>query len=147
MNSSNSIDMLCRGCMRMKKTEGVCSFCGFNEISDTLAPHHLLLRSILAGKYLVGQVIGEGGFGITYLGWDLNLDLKIAIKEYYPAGFVTRESVSTNTITPYTGEKREFFLKGRDKFVEEAKSLAKFFSLPGIVSVKDFFWKTARRIS
>ncbi len=139
MNSSESIDMLCMGCMRMKKMEGMCAFCGLDERSHAVAPHHLPLRSILAGKYLVGRVIGEGGFGITYLGWDLNLDLKIAIKEYYPAGFVTRESSSTSTITPYTGEKGQFFLKGREKFVEEAKSLAKFFSLPGIVSVKDFF--------
>jgi serine/threonine protein kinase len=85
------------------------------------------------------MMLGEGGFGITYIGWDLNLDLKVAIKEYYPSGFVTRETTSATTVQPFSGSQGDFFLKGRDKFINEAKSLAKFFALPGIVAVKDYF--------
>ena len=133
------IDGLCMNCLQQKKAQGACLHCGFDETTYAASPHHLPLRTILAGKYLVGRVLGEGGFGITYLGWDLNLDLKIAIKEYYPTGFVTRENTTTNTVTPYMGEKAQFFTKGRTRFVDEAKSLAKFYALPGIVSVKDFF--------
>ncbi len=136
---NSPVNMLCLGCMKMREAEGVCPFCGFDESSYTPAPHQLPPRTILGGKYLVGRLLGEGGFGITYLGWDLNLDLKIAIKEFYPTGFVTRENTATNTVTPFTGEKEEFFNSGRDKFVEEAKRLAKFYAMPGIVSVKDFF--------
>ncbi len=139
MTNSSYIEHLCMGCMREKDNDDPCPYCGLQEQSYLVAPHHLPLRSILNGKYLAGKVLGEGGFGITYLGWDLNLDLKIAIKEYYPTGFVTRENTVTATVTPYTGEKTEFFTEGRDKFVNEAKSLAKFYTLPGIVSVKDFF--------
>ena len=73
------------------------------------------------------------------MGWDLNLELKLAIKEYYPAGFVTRTGTTTNTVTPYRGEKTEFFTTGRSSFINEAKTLAKYYTLPGIVSVRDFF--------
>jgi serine/threonine protein kinase len=84
-------------------------------------------------------VLGEGGFGITYIGWDLNLNIKIAIKEFYPTGFVTRENSAYNTVHPMEGAKGEFFAKGREKFVNEARTLAKFRSLAGIVAVNEFF--------
>ena len=130
----------CMGCMtEREKSEGPCPYCGFDEQANPPAPHQLPPRTILNGKYLIGRMLGEGGFGITYLGWDLNLDLKLAVKEYYPAGFVTREITGTNSITPFTGDSFEFFTRGRDKFINEAKTLAKFYTLPGIVSVKDFF--------
>ena len=132
-------DQLCINCMRDKADNGVCPFCGFDEAQYEPSPHHLNPKSILGGKYLIGRVLGEGGFGITYLGWDLNLDLKLAIKEYYPSGFVTRTGSSTNTVTPYRGEKTEFFTTGRSRFINEAKTLAKFYTLPGIVAVRDFF--------
>lgn len=132
-------DHFCMGCMTEREGEGPCPHCGFDEQASPPAPHQLPLRTILNGKYLIGKVLGEGGFGITYLGWDLNLDLKLAVKEYYPAGFVTREITGTNSITPFTGDSLEFFTRGRDKFINEAKTLAKFYTLPGIVSVKDFF--------
>ena len=132
-------DHFCMGCMTEREGEGPCPHCGFDEQASPPAPHQLPLRTILNGKYLIGRVLGEGGFGITYLGWDLNLDLKLAVKEYYPAGFVTREITGTNSITPFTGDSLEFFTRGRDKFINEAKTLAKFYTLPGIVSVKDFF--------
>jgi serine/threonine protein kinase len=125
--------------MREKADNGVCPFCGFDEAQYEPSPHHLPPRSILGGKCLIGRVLGEGGFGITYMGWDLNLDLKLAIKEYYPTGYVTRTGTSTNTVTPYRGEKTEFFTTGRARFINEAKTLAKFYTLPGIVSVRDFF--------
>ena len=118
-----------------------CTVCGYNESAQERTPHLLQRRTILNGKYLVGKVLGQGGFGITYIGWDLNLDLKVAIKEYYPTGCVTRETTSTGaaTVQPFTGSQGDFFFQGREKFINEAKTLAKFFSLPGIVSVKDYF--------
>lgn len=133
------IERLCMGCMMLYNKEEVCPHCGFSMKNYKLAPHQLPPKTILAGKYLAGKVIGEGGFGITYIGLDLNLNLKVAIKEYYPTGFVTRETTTTNTITPYVGEQGEFFDKGRTKFIDEARNLAKFRFMPGIVSVSDFF--------
>ena len=130
---------LCFNCMKEKKEPGSCPHCGFDPEAYEAEPHHLPLGTILAGKYLVGRVLGEGGFGITYVGWDLNLELKVAIKEYYPNGFVTRNSTFNRTLTVLTGSRGEFFQKGLDKFVDEARRLGKFWQLPGIVSVKDYF--------
>ncbi|NTU77459.1 MAG: serine/threonine protein kinase, partial [Alphaproteobacteria bacterium] len=132
-------DLICINCMREKPNDGVCPYCGFDEAQYEPSPHHLPPRSILGGKCLVGRVLGEGGFGITYMGWDLNLDLKLAIKEYFPTGFVTRTNTATSTVMPYRGEKTEFFTTGRSRFINEAKTLAKYYSLPGIVYVRDFF--------
>jgi len=138
----NAVNTTCISCFKQHKAStNPCPDCGYNEFTADLSPHLLRPRTILGGKYLVGKVIGQGGFGITYVGWDLNLGLRIALKEYYPSGFVTRETTSTSsaTVQPFTGSEGEFFLKGREKFINEARSLAKFFALPGIVSVKDYF--------
>ncbi len=139
---SNFIDtnQLCLGCMtRVENKQAPCPHCGWQDDTAERSAHQLPPQIILNGKYLVGRVLGEGGFGITYLGWDLNLDMKVAIKEYYPSGFVTRETTTTTTVTPFSGDKHEAYFNGLDKFVGEAKSLAKFYSLRSIVSVKDFF--------
>ena len=130
---------LCMGCMKEKTQPGPCPHCGFDEAAYEPLPHHLPPETILCGKYLVVKVMGEGGFGITYVGWDLNLVMKVAIKEYFPQGFVSRENSRSNTVTLLTGYQAEFFSSGLEKFVDEAKRLAKFWRLPGIVMVKDYF--------
>lgn len=101
--------------------------------------HVLRDGTLLGGRYRIVKCLGEGGFGITYLGTDIKLDLQVAIKEYYPTGHVTRECNTTNKVTVFTGPSQEFFAKDRSKFLSEAKILAKFANLPGIVSVSDFF--------
>ena len=89
-----------------EKGNGPCPHCGFDENKYEPAPHHLPLRTILNGKYLAGKVLGEGGFGITYLGWDLKLEVKLAIKEYYPNGFVVRNA--SRSVTLLSGQNRNF---------------------------------------
>ncbi len=130
---------LCMSCMSESlAADGVCSVCGFDEKCYTGSAHHLPLKTILAAKILIGTVIGEGGFGITYVGFDLNLQQKIAIKEYYPSGFATRENTSTGKVAPCYGQRGEMFIDGKNKFIDEARRLARFNYLPGIVSVRDF---------
>lgn len=129
----------CLGCMKEYEGNGICPYCGFEMESYKPIPHHLIPGTILNGKYLLGKALGEGGFGISYLGWDLNLEHKVAIKEYYPVSYVTRQAIYTPTITILTGSRQDFYKKGLDKFVEEARSLAKFTDLQGIVPVLDYF--------
>lgn len=127
-------------CMEENKEElPVCPHCGFCEAENPALPHQLPYHTVLNGKYMVGKAIGEGGFGITYIGWDLNLGIKVAIKEFYPEGFVGRYGDDSYTVRSFQGDSTVFFQKGKDKFLEEARSLGKFMNLPGIVSVKDFF--------
>lgn len=130
---------ICINCMGDMENPSVpCPRCSFDESQYESKPYHLQPRSILNGKYLIGRVIGEGGFGVTYVGWDLNLNIKVAIKEYYPNGYATRDQTQT-TVIPYAGESTEFFKSGKEKFLSEAQKLAQFSNLSGIVSVKDFF--------
>lgn len=138
MLNTTNMETVCAGCFTQLESNGVCPVCGYDPALRVASPHHLRPRTILGGKYLLGKVLGQGGFGITYIGWDLTLNLTVAIKEYYPSGFVTRETTATNTVQPSTGSKGDFFHKGRERFLNEAMSVAKFVSLPGIVSAKEY---------
>lgn len=132
-------DLICINCMKKKKAVGICEYCGFDESAYQCSAHQLPPRHILNGKYMIGRVLGEGGFGITYLGYDLNLEIPLAIKEYFPTGFVARELTSTASVYPYSGDATQLFQSGKNKFIEEARKLAKFQNLTSIVSVRDYF--------
>ena len=99
------VNKLCLYCMKEINEDSpeVCPHCGRRRDDSEENLHALQPYTILQGKYLVGEVMGEGGFGITYVGLDLNLETKLAIKEFYPNGLVTRESMVTSTVTNYTG--------------------------------------------
>ena len=126
-----------------KEKNGRCPYCGFDPENCAENPRWLPPGHILNGKYLLGKVLGEGGFGITYIGWDLNLEVRVAIKEYFPVGLATREVTEDHhySLLALTGEKREIYQHELKRFVEEARSLSRFYHLDGIVAVKDFFFE------
>ena len=93
---------------------------------------------MLVDKYLIGRVLGQGGFGITYLAWDINLDIKIAVKEFFPQGLVSRGPTSKDIVS-FSGDVRKQFEFGLEKFLHEARTLARFADHPNIVTVRDFF--------
>lgn len=129
----------CMGCMSEYEGDAPCPYCGFDAGTYEAAFYQLMPGTVLNGKYVLGKILGEGGFGISYVGWDLNLEHKVAIKEYYPMHLVTRQTKISPTITVLTGTSLEFYQKGLGKFVDEARTLAKFSGLPGIVLVRDYF--------
>lgn len=123
----------------IEDNELFCSYCG-SEQKLPVPPHHLLPGTVLNQKYVIGEALGEGGFGITYKGKDVKLDITVAIKEYYPSGYANRSNtISAEISCGVGGERSEFFHKGRERFLQEAKILAKFSGLKGIVDVRDFF--------
>lgn len=131
----------CPNCMQtLGQGEDVCPYCGFDVSGYEDKPNCLKPFTVLQGKYMIGRVIGMGGFGITYIGWDLNLQTYIAIKEYYPESFAQRDTTTT-TIVSTLESKKEIYDKGLTRYVEEARNLSKFYQLQGIVSVKDFFYE------
>lgn len=132
---------ICYGCMSELEQEGVCPVCGFDIGSYVPETHYLSLGTVLNTRYVVGRVLGEGGFGITYMGWDNSLEIRVAIKEYYPSGLVTRELNEENrgTVSVYMGNKQKDYETGLSKFLDETRRLAKFRNNPGIVGVSDFF--------
>lgn len=117
---------------------GICTFCGYNSENKN-EPQHMLPGSRLKeGRYSIGQVVGAGGFGITYSAWDTVLKQRVAIKEYLPGEFATRLN-QTQKVTIYGGEKEEQFKDGLEKFFDESKRLAKFREVSGIVQIYDCF--------
>ena len=126
-------------CMACKADEQeACPVCGFIERDFVPEKHHLPPRTILKGQYLVGCALGEGGFGITYIGWDLFLHIPVAIKEYFPSGVVIRDQGQC-TVSVFAGKDEQSFLKGRESFFREAQKVARFDNNPGVVSVKNCF--------
>ena len=120
--------------------ETVCPECGRAYGSANAETFALKPGTILEGKYLVGEMLGQGGFGITYIGFDLLLEQKVAIKEYYPmsTGMVSRDGHSTvvwsSAMMGKTGTQ-----KGFDSFLKEARKMAKLGGIPGVVGVKSVF--------
>ena len=82
------------------------------------------------------RVLGHGGFGITYLGWNLALDIPVAIKEYLPADLATRER--DGSVVPQSSQAASDFQWGLERFLDEARTLARF-QHPNIVRVHHFF--------
>lgn len=131
--------MYCYSCMR-NNPDGtrICAYCG-KEIKADNYPHHLKPGTVLDNKYLVGNSIGEGGFGITYVGLDTSLEMKIAIKEFYPSGYANRNNTLTNKVTLNFQNEGEYFRNGKESFLCEAKNIAKFHGEKSIVDVRAFF--------
>lgn len=128
----------CPYCMTPVGDDGVCPNCGLTSGTYTPLPHHIPPGTVLMGRYLVGRVLGEGGFGITYIGCDLRLELKVAIKEYFPTNWVARHSDVSLAVSNYAGAASSYE-KGKSRFLYEARTMAKMDKQPEIVSVRDFF--------
>jgi len=128
----------CYGCMRPKQQSPVCEHCGHDERQPNMK-HQLPVGTVLNNQYILGKVLGQGGFGITYIGWDRHLDMPVAIKEYFPNGIVYRNIAAGPNVEFYSQEDQHVFLKHKDRFMREARTLAQLASLPEIVQVKTFF--------
>ena len=131
----------CMKCMHaLAAGETFCSECGRPYGSVETEPFALKPGTILDGKYLVGEMLRQGGFGITYIGFDLLLEQKVAIKEYYPmsTGMVNREN-STTVVWSSAVMQKSGMEKGFDSFLKEARKMAKLGGIPGVVGVKSVF--------
>ena len=129
--------------MKPLTAEGRCAYCGLQQDKYRPIPRCLRPGMCLRDRYVLGRVLGEGSFGISYIAWDCLLDTVVAIKEYFPASLVSRhiseEDEDTNV---YIYEKRESqkYQESLKKYLGEAKSLSAYYDLDGIVSVRDFFY-------
>lgn len=129
----------CPYCMSPVEPDAPCPVCGLTEGSYTPSHHHLPPGTVLRDRYLVGRALGEGGFGITYIGCDLRLELKVAIKEYFPTDRASRMSSLSLDVTSYAGAAGSRYESGKERFLQEARTMARMEKLSTIVSVRDFF--------
>lgn len=130
---------LCPNCFS-EMTGEPCPQCGYTQGSENLSPYALPAGTVLLGKYIVGKMLGKGGFGITYLAYEIAGDRKVAIKEYYPDGIAFRSNTSTGVST-YMGEKDDTYKSGAEKFYEEARTVSRFNGNPNIIHVYEFFYE------
>ena len=128
----------CMGCMEPATSATVCPHCGYPAGKEVDSLLHLTPGTVLKERYLVGRVLGDGGFGITYLGRDLVLDSKVAVKEYFPSGMAVRMRGEPSVFPASAGYKQDY-LFGLERFLDEARLVRKFKNHPNIVSVEDFF--------
>ncbi len=133
------IRKLCFHCFQEKANPaGACPHCGYDPATQGQYPLALPAGSVLAGRYIVGRVLGQGGFGITYVALDVQKKIRVAVKEYMPESMATRQG-GTLQVTAFSGGQSENFSYGKDQFLEEARTLAKFAGVNGIVSVHTYF--------
>ena len=93
----------------------------------------------LIGRYVIQEVLGQGGFGITYLGIDKLYGNKVAIKEYYPQKIAMRKAQYEDVVTVTSIEEKNNYDKGKKRFLDEAQVMARFNKNEGIVKILDFF--------
>jgi serine/threonine protein kinase len=125
-------------CFSVKGQYEVCPFCGYVEGTPPRQPHYLTPGTILGNRFIVGTVIGVGGFGITYKCFDTTLGVVVAVKEFYPAGLVNR-APGERRVGLLSGEKSGQYQERLERFLLEAQSVAQFGKANDIVNVFDFF--------
>ncbi|HOP02747.1 MAG TPA: serine/threonine-protein kinase [Flexilinea sp.] len=130
---------ICPFCFNEKKSETVCPFCGCgNGSCPQFAAQQILPGSVLNGHFVVGKLLGQGSFGITYLCFDLDKNKKVAIKEYFPSEYVRRNNLE---MIPDAVNYSDLVIRGMEYFCEEVKILMEFNQHPNIVQIDDYFFE------
>ena len=136
MISSYYTKSLCMNCMNTTYRGERCPVCGARRHNIKNSSRALPVNYILHRRYLIGKVLGEGGFGITYLAWDQRENQRVAIKEYMPQGLTARVR-GTGEITPVKDPRHyEKYLK---RFLEEAQIIYQYRNHPNIIRVNHLF--------
>ena len=129
---------LCFGCMKLKENSPICERCGYDERSSN-SSHQLPVGTKVGGQYILGRVLGQGGFGITYSGWDMVLNMPVAVKEYFPSGYAGRDTRNPTHVTSYDNHSSHDFEHNKQRFLREAETLGKLWNTPQIVRILRHF--------
>ena len=147
MNTDSSKKIVCHNCRSYLAPGTVyCPRCGtritpsdyVSSSEQQYNPVYLQMGTVLQGKYRINSVIGQGGFGITYDGTDLKLNMHVAIKEYYPNPIASRQASISKYVTCTSGYK-SLYDQGMNNFIGEARNMARFAGQENFVAVHDYF--------
>lgn len=129
---------ICYSCFHQYDSiHAVCPHCGHPEILRPKEPIHLAPGTVLAGRYILGEAVGSGGFGIVYRAWDAKLEAIVAVKEFFASRLMTRAVGTRNVIISKKAQEEFTYRKAR--FLAEARTMAKFGSHRSIPNVFEFF--------
>ncbi len=116
----------------------MCPYCGWVAGTPNQPAFLLQPGTRLWGRYIIGMVLGVGGFGVTYRAWDTRLATVVAIKEFFPGELVSRIP-GESKVRAFSGDKLEAYAAQLARFMDEAKNMAKFNGDAHIVNVFDSF--------
>ena len=117
---------------------GLCPNCGYVEGEEYAEAYCLAPGTRITDRYIIGETLGLGGFGITYKAWDIQLNTALAIKEYFPCGLVNR-TAGDSTVFLVSSKRAEEFEYGKSRFLDEARNMVKFSRHHNIVNVFNYF--------
>lgn len=128
---------ICGNCFATMKGS-VCHNCGYHESPSKPDYDALSIGTELQGRYIVGRLLGKGGFGMIYLAYDRTNERSVAIKEYYPDGTAIR-SGDNLTVEPLTTQQQESYNDGKKRFEHEAQLIARFRECSEMIGIYDVF--------
>lgn len=129
---------LCPNCFSSNSVkQNTCTVCGYpNQVKRDARALPVGVR--LHGRYMIGRVLGIGGFGITYVSYDMERGERLAIKEYFPAEWAVR-TLPDSRIVPNSQSMEKLYQHGKEVFFNEAGILSKLRQVPSVVNVLDLF--------
>lgn len=135
------LNHLCYHCMRIAdEGDSVCPYCGAAMNLKPQYTYELRRGTILKeDRYLVGDVLGRGGLGITYIGLDLLGERRVAVKEFFLGERSTRASITANVVQYDLEDEQEQVLQWKEAFERKGRELAQLNDATGIVRVRDVF--------
>ncbi len=136
----SEIGKICLRCMKISDDVGICPHCGREKSGQLTWSKALAPGTILNNKILIGNILGKGGYGITYIGYDMLLEYRVAIKEFFPDEMVDRAE-DGKTVLVLDEVNGEEYQKETTAYLREARVLAEFSKFPGIVAIKDLFYE------
>lgn len=136
----SEIEKICLRCMRISDDVGICPYCGREKTGQQTWSKALVPGTILNNKILIGNILGKGGYGITYIGYDMLLEYRVAVKEFFPDEMVDRAE-DGKTVLVLDEVNGEEYQRETTAYLREARILAEFSKFPGIVAIKDLFYE------
>lgn len=136
----SDIGKICLRCMRMSDEPEICPHCGREKTGQRTWSKALAPGTVLNNKILIGNILGKGGYGITYIGYDMLLEYRVAVKEFFPDEMVDRAE-DEKTVLVLDEVNGEEYQKETAAYLREARILAEFSKFPGIVAIKDLFYE------
>lgn len=135
---TRSISNICPHCFSTLDKYGFCLRCRKRAVNVDGSRLTLHPKTLLQNRYLLGNPLGVGGFGITYLAWDMETSEKVALKEFFPKGYTTRVPFSPQ-VTVLNATYAPAFNHWLSAFIDEAQVLTKIAHMHGVVKIQDFF--------
>lgn len=136
----SEIGKICLRCMKTSDDVGICPHCGREKAGQLTWSKALAPGTILNNKILIGNILGKGGYGITYIGYDMLLEYRVAVKEFFPDEMVDRAE-DGRTVLVLDEVNGEEYQRETTAYLREARVLAEFSKFPGIVAIKDLFYE------